>query len=77
MSKGLILCKKYLFFVISVKTEIQMLKIVRDSHFRGNDNPVIIALYTGSMLSGGVIFSSFPDSNSRYVTPEGNLFFEV
>jgi hypothetical protein len=43
------LCKKHLFFVISVKTEIQMFKIVRDSHFRGNDNAVIITFYKVSM----------------------------
>ena len=45
------LCKKYLLFVISVKTEIQMLIILRDSHFRGNDDPVIISFYTVSMPS--------------------------
>ncbi len=33
----------------SGKTEIQMFKIIRDSHFRGNDNPVIITFYTVSM----------------------------
>jgi len=32
-----------------VKTEIQMFKIKKDSHFRGNDIPVIITLYTDSM----------------------------
>jgi len=52
-----------------------MFKIVRDSHFSGNDNPVIIAFHTGVMVSGSVIFSSFPDSNARYVTPERILFF--
>ena len=49
-------CKKYLLFVIYVKTylpdrqaEIQMFENIEDSYFRGNDNPVNIPFYTVSI----------------------------
>ncbi len=44
--------EEYLLFVIPVKSGIQMFDYVRDSHLRGNDNPVIITFYTGSIPSG-------------------------
>ncbi len=38
-----------LLFLNFVKTGIQMFENVKDSHFRGNDNPVIIPFYTISI----------------------------
>jgi len=62
-------CVKSIYFlsfpcsegIPSGKMEIQMFNIVRDSHFRGNDNPIIITFHTVSMLSAkGMIKTRVP-----------------
>jgi len=50
-----------------VKTEIQMFKIIKDSHFRGNDIPVNITLYTVSMpfAKKMIMMQVLSDKNKR------------
>jgi hypothetical protein len=53
-----------------------MFKIIRDSHFRGNDNPVIITFYTVSIPSGKTGVYSNRLANSRECGYSGSVIFD-